>query len=151
MSGTVAIIPVKASSAGVEYSNPLFAPKHNGRKDTNVFADKYTLPESSTRFLLERHKPIAIAVFAVSCAVLFLALPIIVLLVPPADSFDFPKFKRMVLLLYAGVLQSALAINFVPRRTSTRLSRPPFQNNCTNARYFPGTCCISHLTGTMPP
>ena len=29
MSGTVAIIPVKASSAGVEYSNPLFAPKHN--------------------------------------------------------------------------------------------------------------------------
>ena len=84
MSGTVAIIPVKASSAGVEYSNPLFAPKHNGRKDTNVFADKYTLPESSTRFLLERHKPIAIAVFAVSCAVLFLALPIIVLLVPIA-------------------------------------------------------------------
>ena len=115
MSGTVAIIPVKASSVGVEYSNPLFASTHN-------VADKYTVLESSTRLLLERHKPIAIAVFAVSCAVLFLALPTIVLLESPADSFDFPKFKRMVLLLYAGVLQSALVIHFVPRRT--RRSHP---------------------------
>ena len=105
---------------GVEYSNPLFVAQGscNVRRPSDAIARRQTfaITPSRCRTVVDENPRVMACVAGVVCATVFFVVPIMALFEAPIVSMDYPKSKRMALLLYAGVLQPRLIMYLVSRR-----------------------------------
>jgi hypothetical protein len=83
-------------------------PSHDGRR--------FAITPSRCRTVVDENPRVMACVAGVVCATVFFVVPIMALFEAPIVSMDYPKSKRMVLLLYAGVLQPRLIMYFLSKR-----------------------------------
>ena len=105
---------------GVEYRNPLFVAQRpcNVWRPADAIArrNKLATTPSRCRTVVDENPRAMACVACVVCVAVFCVLPIMALFEAPIASMDYPKSKRMVLLLYAGALQPRLIMYMVSRR-----------------------------------